>query len=44
MTNTFGFAIGCFFIASVIVAFGMSRVAPTPLDLACGHFGSTGRN
>jgi hypothetical protein len=30
MTNTFGFAIGCFFIGSAIVAFGMSRVAPTP--------------
>lgn len=30
MNNTFGFAIGCFFIGSAIVAFGMSRVAPTP--------------
>jgi hypothetical protein len=30
MTNTFGFAIGCFFIGSAVVAFGMSRVAPTP--------------
>jgi hypothetical protein len=30
MNNTFGFAIGCFFIGSAVVAFGMSRVAPTP--------------
>jgi hypothetical protein len=30
MNNTFGFAIGCFFIGSIVVAFGMSRVAPTP--------------
>jgi hypothetical protein len=30
MINTFGFAIGCFFIGSVVVAVGMSRVAPTP--------------
>jgi hypothetical protein len=29
MNNTFGFAIGCFFLGSAIVAFGMSRVAPT---------------
>lgn len=30
MNNTFGFAIGCFFIGSIVVAVGMSRVAPTP--------------
>ena len=30
MNNTFGFAIGCFFVGSIVVAFGMSRVAPTP--------------
>jgi hypothetical protein len=30
MNRAFVFATGCFFIGSAIVAFGMSRVAPTP--------------
>src|SRR5439155_18053930 len=30
MNKAFIFAIGCFFIGSAVVAFGMSRVAPIP--------------